>query len=809
MAPSRHDSSQASNTRSRSRTDIVLSETSPDVTPANASPPDGPRSETSSAAINMNDLRTIASDIKDTLSAAIAELRLDLKMLSDRMHTVEKVTESHELDIRRSTRKIDSHTLQLRDMQRHMEDLDNRGRRHNLRVRGLPEVVEGDRLAPAISAIFNSVLDRPSHTAISMDRIHRALRPKGRDTDPPRDVVCCLTDYRLKEDILKAARLKQQISYESAHIQIFQDLSGITLQHRRDLKPLLDVLKSRENATDDVPRAAIWAAHKCVVRGLLISMTAQRRKLKKAHIDELYKRIHLLERAHKRTLAESHLAELTAVRAELLEELQKTLKRKFALTHKLFYESGNKAGGCQKPDNVVSEEKTLYSEGDTLKVQCETGYRPSHDTITCVNRENGVGWDYEAKCIAVCMKPTIDNVDSLSIDKEYYNKSEEVRVQCKSGFPPSSDTMRCDNPPEWSPPTITCIAQCTKPTIGNVYYIYENKDYYNNGESVRVQCNPGYHPSSDTMRCNNPPEWSPPTVTCTAQCTKPTIDNVYYIYQNKEYYNNGESVTVQCNRGYHSSSDTMRCNNPPEWSPPTVTCTAQCSPPIIPNTLESISKYKEYYNKNEEITVRCRSGYYSSTSSTMRCINPRSSWEWTPPTITCIGVTMEDWRVTSSSISRRISCTPQCPDTWRFNVQYCPEPYNYYRSCKTSHGKSVTFTDLQPSSGYRIYTTLYTDQGQYLGALELKYIRTKDSVPGQPEIMKVPSMEDNTIRWRLSEKRGKITRFQLELLSSVNNRLLSTRVLGDLCNSVTFRRNITPVCEYEKMAATEDVASAF
>lgn len=193
----------------------------------------------------MQDLRTIAEDIKDTLSAAISELRLDIRALSDRVLTVERVTERHDVTIRKAANRIDSHTLQMRDMQRHLEDLDNRGRHHNLRVRGLPEAIEGEQIAPTVTGIFNGLLNRPPHTPIDMDRIHRALRPKGRETDPPRDIICCIIDFKLKEEIIRQARSRPQILHDGRAIQIYQDLSGITLQHRRDLKPLLDALRMK------------------------------------------------------------------------------------------------------------------------------------------------------------------------------------------------------------------------------------------------------------------------------------------------------------------------------------------------------------------------------------------------------------------------------------------------------------------------------------------------------------------------------------------------------------------------------------
>lgn len=126
-----------------------------------------------------------------------------------------------------------------------MEDLDNRGRCPNLRIRGMPESIELEQLSPTVVSLFNDLVNRPLQSQIAMERIHRAFRPKGEEADPPRDIICCIVDYKLKEEILKQARSKAQALHAGAHIQIFQDLSSITLQHRRDLKPLLDTLRTK------------------------------------------------------------------------------------------------------------------------------------------------------------------------------------------------------------------------------------------------------------------------------------------------------------------------------------------------------------------------------------------------------------------------------------------------------------------------------------------------------------------------------------------------------------------------------------
>lgn len=194
---------------------------------------------------NLGDLHSVAADIKSTLAAAIAELTIEVRAVTARVVEVEKTTAQHSAVLRHVHHKVDNHTLHLRDLHRQVEDLENRSRRHNLRIRGLPETVENDNLIQTVTSIFNNLLGRPPASAIKMERIHRALRPKGRSTDPPRDIICCLCDFQLKEEILRNAKLRSKCMYEGSLIQIYQDLSFITLLHRRDLKPLLEVLRNK------------------------------------------------------------------------------------------------------------------------------------------------------------------------------------------------------------------------------------------------------------------------------------------------------------------------------------------------------------------------------------------------------------------------------------------------------------------------------------------------------------------------------------------------------------------------------------
>ena len=81
---------------------------------------------------SLMDLQSVATDIKESLSAAIAELRIDIRDIANRVQDVEVSTAQHDTVLRRMAIKLDAHTLQMRDLQRHAEDLENRGRRHNI-----------------------------------------------------------------------------------------------------------------------------------------------------------------------------------------------------------------------------------------------------------------------------------------------------------------------------------------------------------------------------------------------------------------------------------------------------------------------------------------------------------------------------------------------------------------------------------------------------------------------------------------------------------------------------------------------------
>lgn len=62
------------------------------------------------------------------------------------------------------------------------DELENRSRRNNIRVRGLPESVKIENLKKVLQDVFNSLLKQPNSAEIEIDRAHRIQSPKEIDT---------------------------------------------------------------------------------------------------------------------------------------------------------------------------------------------------------------------------------------------------------------------------------------------------------------------------------------------------------------------------------------------------------------------------------------------------------------------------------------------------------------------------------------------------------------------------------------------------------------------------------------------------
>ena len=110
----------------------------------------------------------------------------------------------------------------------------------NIRIKGVPE--EEDKKKDHEKILEEIMVENfPKMGKEIITQVQETQRVPNRNT--PRHILIKLTKIKHKEQILKAAREKQQITHKGIPIRITPDLSIETLQTRREWQDILKVMK--------------------------------------------------------------------------------------------------------------------------------------------------------------------------------------------------------------------------------------------------------------------------------------------------------------------------------------------------------------------------------------------------------------------------------------------------------------------------------------------------------------------------------------------------------------------------------------
>ncbi|CAH2321749.1 Hypothetical predicted protein [Pelobates cultripes] len=154
--------------------------------------------EASSSAI-LQSLADAKGYLAEEIKRSAKEVKAEIAAIGARTTWIElqigNVVQAH-------NRAVDlTNTLLTRvtDLELELEDVSNRSRRNNLRIRGLPDSVgEADLEETRVTCFKQSLPDIPEHLWI-VDRVHRALRARGPKNSPtPRDVIMKWHYYKTK-----------------------------------------------------------------------------------------------------------------------------------------------------------------------------------------------------------------------------------------------------------------------------------------------------------------------------------------------------------------------------------------------------------------------------------------------------------------------------------------------------------------------------------------------------------------------------------------------------------------------------------
>lgn len=186
--------------------------------------------------------------LEASIRGEISAVNENMSHLLTRVEEVETTVDKQGEEIRNLRQQIEVLQKEQRYIRYKMEDQENRSRRKNLRIRGLPEAHgEKENLQEKMEEIFKD-LKSPCNISgnLNLDRVHRIRKPAEIRGDTPRDVIVRFHSFRDKEQISMNLRRNPQVKYGETNLHIFQDLAAETLSRRRILKPLLAALKANE-----------------------------------------------------------------------------------------------------------------------------------------------------------------------------------------------------------------------------------------------------------------------------------------------------------------------------------------------------------------------------------------------------------------------------------------------------------------------------------------------------------------------------------------------------------------------------------
>lgn len=180
---------------------------------------------------NINDRLTDVANSITSLEGKMTNVEKDVSSNTQRIDEAEARISTVEDQLHRAQTDLTSAAKRIAYLESKTDDLENRGRRKNLRLLGLREGAEGTQ---TLFDFVNNMLPRwlglaPDKT-FTLERVHRTLGPAK--PNQSRAVLIRFLKFQEKESVYQATR-RRDITHDGAKISFSQDLSAETVRVRR------------------------------------------------------------------------------------------------------------------------------------------------------------------------------------------------------------------------------------------------------------------------------------------------------------------------------------------------------------------------------------------------------------------------------------------------------------------------------------------------------------------------------------------------------------------------------------------------
>ncbi|CAH2252804.1 Hypothetical predicted protein [Pelobates cultripes] len=191
---------------------------------------------------------TMLNDLKAALRSdflkIVSDIRADIQALGDRTAHLEEKTEEM-LDAH--NKLTDAHTAlenKVRFLEGKIADNEDRDRRNNIRLRGVPETIGPQDLTKFVQKLFKTLIPTLEEADLLLDKTHRLHKPRHLPASIPRDVITMVHYFLVKDQLMQASRLTTTLPGEYADIKLLIDLSAATTYKRQTFAPITAALRN-------------------------------------------------------------------------------------------------------------------------------------------------------------------------------------------------------------------------------------------------------------------------------------------------------------------------------------------------------------------------------------------------------------------------------------------------------------------------------------------------------------------------------------------------------------------------------------
>ncbi|KAK7884530.1 hypothetical protein WMY93_027653 [Mugilogobius chulae] len=167
------------------------------------------------------------------LETTMQELKSDINSLERRTAEVEGRISSTEDAAQRHERAIRYLLQREIDLSTKYEDLQNRQRRNNLRIYGVPQDSEGKDVIAFVKDLLETTMELASEANMQIKQAHRALTPKNNSV--PRSIIAKFVDYSVKDSKLLRQAWRQKQKRRSHVREAFKQLKQKNIRSKMRL----------------------------------------------------------------------------------------------------------------------------------------------------------------------------------------------------------------------------------------------------------------------------------------------------------------------------------------------------------------------------------------------------------------------------------------------------------------------------------------------------------------------------------------------------------------------------------------------